>query len=160
MKIQVAVIMGSKTDYKIMKGAEEALTLFGISFKTEIVSAHRTPDRMMEFGKSADEKGYQVIIAGAGFAAHLPGMVAALTPLPVIGVPILLGKLKGLDSMLSIQQMPKGIPVATVAIDNAFNAGVLAARILGLSSDKIRKKLLTYKKQNEKLVKKMNQEIF
>ncbi len=159
MKTQVAVIMGSKTDYKIMKGAEEALTLFGISFKTEIVSAHRTPDRMMEFGRSADEKGFQVIIAGAGFAAHLPGMVAALTPLPVIGVPILLGKLKGLDSLLSIQQMPKGIPVATVAIDNAFNAGVLAARILGLSSDKIRQKLLTYKKQNEKLVKKMNREI-
>ena len=159
MKNQVAVIMGSKTDYKIMKGAEEALTLFGISFKTEIVSAHRTPDRMMEFGRMAHEKGFQVIIAGAGFAAHLPGMVAALTPLPVIGVPILLGKLKGLDSMLSIQQMPKGIPVATVAIDNAFNAGVLAARILGLSSEKIRKKLLTYKKQNEKLVKKMNREI-
>ena len=146
MKVQVAVIMGSKTDYKVMQGAEEALTLFGISYKTEIVSAHRTPARMMEFGRTAHEKGIQVIIAGAGFAAHLPGMVAALTPLPVIGVPILLGKLKGLDSLLSIQQMPKGIPVATVAIDNAFNAGVLAARILGLSSEKIRKKLLTYKK--------------
>lgn len=160
MKFQVAVIMGSKTDYKIMKGAEEALTLFGISFKTEIISAHRTPDKMMEFGRSAHEKGIQVIIAGAGYAAHLPGMVAALTPLPVIGVPILLGKLKGLDSMLSIQQMPKGIPVATVAIDNAFNAGVLAARILGLSSEKIHKKLLAYKKQNEKLVRKMNRELF
>ncbi len=159
MKVQVAVIMGSKTDYKIMKEAEKALTLFGISFKTEIVSAHRTPEKMMVFGREAAERGIQVIIAGAGFAAHLPGMVAALTPLPVIGVPILLGKLKGIDAMLSIQQMPKGIPVATVGIDNAFNAGVLAARILGLSSEKIHKKLLAFKKENEKLVKKMNREL-
>jgi 5-(carboxyamino)imidazole ribonucleotide mutase len=160
MKAQVAIIMGSKTDYKVMKLAEEALENFGITFKTEIVSAHRTPEKMMEFGRTAHEKGFKVIIAGAGFAAHLPGMVAALTPLPVIGVPILLGKLKGIDALLSIQQMPKGIPVATVAIDNAFNAGVLAARILGVSVEKIQKQLLTYKKQNEKLVKKMNRELF
>lgn len=159
MKAEVAIIMGSKTDYKIMKEAEAALDLFNISYKTEIVSAHRTPEKMMEFSKTAHERGIKVIIAGAGFAAHLPGMVASMTRLPVIGVPILLGKLKGIDALLSIQQMPKGIPVATVAIDNAFNAGVLAARILGISSTKIAKKLEGYKKQNEKLVRKMNRSL-
>lgn len=156
MKPEVAIIMGSKTDYAVMKAAEESLELLGIGFKTEIVSAHRTPEKMMEFSKSAHEKGFKVIIAGAGFAAHLPGMVASMTPLPVIGVPILLGQLNGIDALLSIQQMPKGIPVATVAIDNAFNAGVLAARILGVSSEKVQRRLLKYREENKKLVKKMN----
>lgn len=159
MKAQVAIIMGSKTDYKVMKEAEAALALFKISFKTEIVSAHRGPEEMQKFALEAQDKGYSVIIAGAGGAAHLPGMVASLTTLPVIGVPVTVGKLKGLDALLSIQQMPKGVPVATVAIDNAFNAGILAARILGLSSEKLSKKLLDYRKQNKKLVRQMNKEI-
>src|SRR5690606_28306928 len=141
------------------KAAEEALDLLGLTYKTQVVSAHRAPEKMMDFAKTAHEKGYQVIIAGAGFAAHLPGMVACLTPLPVIGVPILLGKLKGVDALLSIQQMPKGIPVATVAIDNAFNAGVLAARMIGIASEKVQKRLLKYKKENEKLVRQMNRQL-
>lgn len=157
--MKVAIIMGSKTDYKVMKEAEAALSLFGISFITRIVSAHRGPEQMLEFATSAHEKGFSVIIAGAGGAAHLPGMVASMTPLPVVGVPIMIGKLKGIDALLSVQQMPKGVPVATVAIDNAFNAGILAARILGISSKKIQKKVLNYRKKNLKLVKSMNQEI-
>jgi 5-(carboxyamino)imidazole ribonucleotide mutase len=156
---QVAIIMGSKNDYHVMKEAEKALKEFKISFMTKVVSAHRGPEEMVEFALEAHEKGFSVIIAGAGGAAHLPGMVASLTPLPVIGVPITVGKLKGLDALLSIQQMPKGVPVATVAIDNAFNAGILAARILGVASDKIGKKLLSYRQKNKKLVRKMNREL-
>ena len=143
--MKVAIIMGSKNDYRIMKDAEKALKEFGISFLTKVVSAHRGPEEMVEFALKAHENGISVIIAGAGGAAHLPGMVASLTPLPVIGVPITVGKLKGIDALMSIQQMPKGVPVATVAIDNAFNAGILAARILGVSSSKLSTKLLSYR---------------
>lgn len=148
--------MGSLTDYKTLMAAEDSLSDFGISFHTEIVSAHRTPEKMLEFAKSAHESGFEVIIAGAGGAAHLPGMVASLTPLPVIGVPVTVGKLKGLDALLSIAQMPKGIPVATVAVDNAYNAGLLAARILATHDEKLQKKLLDFFQQNKKKVKAMN----
>jgi 5-(carboxyamino)imidazole ribonucleotide mutase len=155
-KISVAIIMGSTTDYPIMKEAEVCLKTMGIHFQTEIVSAHRTPEKMLEFAKSAAKKGIQVIIAGAGGAAHLPGMVASLTTLPVIGVPVTVGKMKGLDALLSIVQMPKGIPVACVAVDNAYNAGLLAARIMATSDKKIEKKLLALFDKNKKKVKTMN----
>ena len=152
----IAIIMGSTTDYNVLKDAELSLTELGIPFHTEIVSAHRTPEKMVEFAKSAHLKGFKVIIAGAGGAAHLPGMVASLTPLPVIGVPVTVGKMQGLDALLSIAQMPKGIPVATVAVDNAHNAGLLAARILGSSDEKIQKKLMSLFEKNKKKVKDMN----
>lgn len=125
----VAIIMGSESDRPVMKGAEEALDQLGISYETKIVSAHRTPEAMVKFAKEASKK-YQVIIAGAGGAAHLPGMVASLTTLPVIGVPVPLKYLDGMDSLLSIVQMPRGVPVATVGIGNSTNAGLLAARIV------------------------------
>jgi phosphoribosylaminoimidazole carboxylase PurE protein len=128
---QVAVIMGSTSDLPVMQNAAVALEELGLRFEVEIVSAHRTPRYMFEYAEEAKSRGIQVIIAGAGGAAHLPGMVASLTPLPVIGVPITVGKLKGLDALLSIAQMPKGVPVACVAVDNAYNAGLLAGRILG-----------------------------
>lgn len=155
-KKRVAIIMGSMTDYNVMKESEAALTDLGIQFHTEIVSAHRTVDKMVAFAKSAADDGFEVIIAGAGGAAHLPGMVASLTVLPVIGVPVTVGKLKGLDALLSIAQMPKGIPVACVAVDNAYNAGLLAARILGTQDKKIAKKLLSIIEKNKKKVKVMN----
>ncbi len=126
----VAVVMGSDSDWGVMSAAAEALTEFGIPHHVEVVSAHRTPERMIAFGKAAAAAGYRVIIAGAGGAAHLPGMLASVTTLPVIGVPVPLKTLDGLDSLLSIVQMPAGIPVATVAIGGARNAGLLAARIL------------------------------
>jgi 5-(carboxyamino)imidazole ribonucleotide mutase len=153
---KVAIIMGSLTDYKVLKDAETALKEFGIGFQTEIVSAHRTPEKMFEFAKNAHLNGFHVIIAGAGGAAHLPGMVASLTPLPVIGVPVTIGKMKGLDALLSIAQMPKGIPVATVAVDNAYNAGLLATRILALENKKIAKQLISLFSKNQKKVKEMN----
>lgn len=155
---KVAIIMGSKTDYKTMSAAEEVLKEFGIPVHVEVVSAHRTPEKMVEFAKDAHEK-YSVIIAGAGGAAHLPGMVASLTTLPVIGVPVQLGSLKGLDALLSIVQMPKGIPVATVAIENAANAGLLAARICAVSQPKIQKKLAAHQKSMRAKVRDMNREI-
>lgn len=133
---QVAIIMGSDSDYQIMQGAIEALESFGISCEAKVVSAHRTPDYMAEFAKAAAPRGIQVIIAGAGGAAHLPGMVAAHTPLPVIGVPVPHGPLTGLDALYSIVQMPKGVPVATVAIGNSFNAGLLAAKIIAYGGQK------------------------
>lgn len=136
--------MGSQNDFPVMKSAIDALDMFGISAEAIVVSAHRTPDHMYDFAKSAADHGYKVIIAGAGGAAHLPGMVASLTHLPVIGVPICVGRLQGLDALLSIAQMPKGVPVATVSVDNAFNAGLLAARILGTSDVVIAKKLKLY----------------
>jgi phosphoribosylaminoimidazole carboxylase len=131
---QVGIIMGSDSDLPTMKAAAEILDHFSISYELSIVSAHRTPNRMYSYAQSAVERGIQVIIAGAGGAAHLPGMVAALTPLPVIGVPVKSSTLNGNDSLLSIVQMPKGIPVATVAIGNAANAGLLAVRILGAAA--------------------------
>lgn len=156
---QVAIIMGSLTDHKTMKKAEDALNEFGISFIKKIVSAHRTPDEMFEFAKTAHKKGVKVIIAGAGGAAHLPGMVASLTPLPVIGVPVTVNLLNGLDALLSIVQMPAGVPVATVAIDNAYNAGLLAARILSADSDKILKKTIDFQKKQKNKIKLMNQKL-
>ncbi len=158
MKKKVAIIMGSKTDLKVMQGAADMLDDLKIPYHIEVVSAHRTPQKMVAFAEGAVEK-YGVIIAGAGGAAHLPGMVACLTTLPVIGVPVQLGSLKGLDALLSIVQMPKGIPVATVAIDNAANAGLLAARILGVADSKIRRVLEKLQTSNKKKVAVMNREL-
>jgi 5-(carboxyamino)imidazole ribonucleotide mutase len=137
----VAIIMGSDSDWPVMEEAAKALDSFGISYSADVVSAHRMPEEMVEFAKSAASKGYKVIIAGAGGAAHLPGMVASLTTLPVIGVPVSLKNLDGMDSLLSIVQMPGGVPVATVGIDNAKNAGILAARIIGSSDSEVSKKI-------------------
>ena len=141
----VGIIMGSKSDLPIMVEAAKALEEIGISYELTIVSTHRTPDRMIEYGKNASKRGLKVIIAGAGGAAHLPGMVALLTTLPVIGVPIKSSNsIDGWDSILSILQMPGGIPVATVALNGAKNAGLLAARIIGSSDEKVAKKLGKY----------------
>ena len=131
---KVAIIMGSDSDLPVMSAAAEILQNFGIEYELTVVSAHRTPDRMYEYAKTAAKRGIGVIIAGAGGSAHLPGMVAALTPLPVIGVPVKSANLNGLDSLMSIVQMPPGIPVATVAINGAMNAGLLAAKILAVTN--------------------------
>ena len=131
--------MGSDSDLEVMKPAAEALEELGIEHEIRVVSAHRTPEDMVAYGKSAEERGLKVIIAGAGGAAHLPGMLASLTPLPVIGVPVPLKNLSGLDSLLSIVQMPSGVPVATVAIGAGRNAGLLAARIVGSSDEEVRR---------------------
>ena len=153
---KVAIIMGSQSDYLTMKLCQKVLKRLKIKYETKIVSAHRTPDRMYEFAKSAEKNDVSVIIAGAGGSAHLPGMVAALTAIPVIGVPIESKKLKGLDSLLSIAQMPKGIPVATVAIgkDGAVNAGLLAASIISITDKNIRKNLNLWRNKQTKSVKK------
>lgn len=148
----VGIIMGSDSDLPVMSEATKVLGEFGISVETTIVSAHRTPDRMNEYAKSAAQNGIKVIIAGAGGAAHLPGMVASQTTLPVIGVPIKTSSMDGLDSLLSIAQMPKGIPVATVAVNGATNAGLLALRILALSDEALSKKLEEYKKNMKETV--------
>jgi 5-(carboxyamino)imidazole ribonucleotide mutase len=140
-KSDVAIIMGSDSDWPIMEEAAKVLESLGISYTADVVSAHRMPEEMVEFAKSAAKNGYKVIIAGAGGAAHLPGMVASLTTLPVIGVPVSLKNLEGMDSLLSIVQMPAGVPVATVGIDNAKNAGILAARILGSADQEIARKI-------------------
>ena len=134
---RVAVIMGSDSDWPVMEQATKLLIEAGVEVVSEVVSTHRTPEKMVEFAKSAKSQGFQVVIAGAGGAAHLPGMVAALTPLPVIGVPVPLATLDGMDSLLSIVQMPSGIPVATVGIGQAKNAGILALRILALSYESV-----------------------
>jgi len=144
--------MGSDSDLGVMKEAAEILDEFGIKYQLTIVSAHRTPKRMFEFAFSAKMNGIKVIIAGAGGAAHLPGMVASLTPLPVIGVPIKTKTMDGLDSLLSIAQMPPGIPVATVAVNGAKNAGILAASIIGASDKNVLTKVSKYKKGLEKQV--------
>jgi len=138
--------MGSDSDWPVMKAAADILNEFGVSYEAKVVSAHRTPDDMVAFAKSADGNGFSVIIAGAGGAAHLPGMVASCTSLPVIGVPVASDsqKLNGMDSLLSIVQMPKGIPVATVAINNSANAGLLAIRMLSISNQEIKKKVEAY----------------
>ncbi|MFZ4064757.1 MAG: 5-(carboxyamino)imidazole ribonucleotide mutase [Rhodoluna sp.] len=137
----VGVVMGSDSDWSIMSDAAQALKEFGIDYEVEVLSAHRTPDRMMEWGKAAAGRGLKVIIAGAGGAAHLPGMIASVTTLPVVGVPVKLKSLDGMDSLLSIVQMPAGIPVATVSIDGARNAGILAARIIGAYDETVAKRL-------------------
>ena len=141
MSKSVAIVMGSDSDWPIMEEAAKVLDSIGVEYETSVVSAHRTPEEMLEFAKGAEKNGYKVIIAGAGGAAHLPGMIAAATTLPVIGVPVPLKYLDGMDSLLSIVQMPGGIPVATVGIGNAKNAGLLAARILGTSDALIAKKV-------------------
>jgi len=129
----VAIVMGSSSDYEVMKDAVAILERFGVAHEVHVVSAHRTPEGMIEFARTAQARGLRVLIAGAGGAAHLPGMIAAVTTLPVIGVPVALARLDGLDSLLSIAQMPRGVPVATVAINGAANAGLLALRILALA---------------------------
>ncbi|MCO6183840.1 5-(carboxyamino)imidazole ribonucleotide mutase [Leuconostoc fallax] len=146
---QVAVVMGSKSDWPIMKQTVELLTQLGITYEKHVISAHRMPDQLQNFGKQAQDKGLQVIIAGAGGAAHLPGMLAANTVIPVIGVPIQTRALNGLDSLLSIVQMPAGIPVATVAIGEAGakNAAILAAQIVGLSSENVTSLLQKFRQQ-------------
>jgi len=147
-KPSVAIIMGSQSDLKIMGAAADVLESFGIGCEVTVVSAHRTPKRMYDYATSAKERGIKVIVAGAGGAAHLPGMVASLTTLPVIGVPVLLNNsLNGLDALLSIAQMPDGVPVATVAINGARNAGILAAEIIGLEDQKVSMSLSKHKKQ-------------
>ena len=144
----IGIIMGSDSDLKIMNEAAEMLKEFGINYEITVVSAHRTPDRMFEYAKTARERGLKVIIAGAGGAAHLPGMVASLTTLPVIGVPIKSSNsIDGWDSVLSILQMPGGVPVATVALDGAKNAGILAAQMIGSFDEKVAAKLALYKKE-------------
>ncbi len=137
----VGVVMGSDSDLPVMRQAAEVLAELQVSCELRVVSAHRTPQDMIAYGETAEARGLRVIVAGAGGAAHLPGMLAAVTPLPVVGVPVSLKVLDGLDSLLSIVQMPKGVPVATVAIDGARNAGLLAARILGASDDELRERL-------------------
>ncbi len=137
----VAIVMGSDSDWRVLQDAATTLKEFGIEHEVEVLSAHRTPERMIEWGKSAADRGIKVVIAGAGGAAHLPGMLASVTSLPVIGVPVALGKLDGMDSLLSIVQMPAGVPVATVSIDGAKNAALLAVRILGASDASLRSKL-------------------
>lgn len=156
-KPKVAIIMGSQTDFSVMKAAAEILAEFKIPYEVKIVSAHRTPEAMVEFAQTAKDNDFVCIIAGAGGAAHLPGMVASLTTLPVIGVPVTVGSLKGLDALLSIAQMPKGVPVATVSVDNAANAGLLAARIFGAFQPQIASQLETFRKKQILKVKKMNQ---
>jgi 5-(carboxyamino)imidazole ribonucleotide mutase len=147
-KIQVSIIMGSDSDLSVMKEAANSLDRFEIGYEIRIVSAHRTPEFMVQFAKEAESRGIDVIIAGAGGAAHLPGMVASLTPLPVIGVPVKSSNsIEGIDSLLSIVQMPKGIPVATVAINGAANAGLLAARILGVADVALRQKMNAFMKE-------------
>ncbi|MDI6779779.1 MAG: 5-(carboxyamino)imidazole ribonucleotide mutase [Bacteroidota bacterium] len=148
----VGIIMGSDSDLNVMKEAARILDEFGVGYELTIVSAHRTPERMFKYAKDAEKRGIEVIIAGAGGAAHLPGMVASLTSLPVIGVPVKTASMDGLDSLLSIVQMPAGVPVATVAINNAKNAGILAAQILGIKYKDIRDKIKRYKKKLEKSV--------
>ncbi|MDR0768052.1 MAG: 5-(carboxyamino)imidazole ribonucleotide mutase [Methanosarcinales archaeon] len=149
---KVGIIMGSDSDLPVMSKAAAFLDKIGIEYEISIVSAHRTPERMVEYAKTAKERGIAVIIAGAGGAAHLPGMTASLTALPVIGVPVESKSLKGEDSLLSIAQMPPGIPVATMAINGAENAGIMAASILGATDDEIYNKLMKYKNDLREMV--------
>ncbi|WP_197374183.1 5-(carboxyamino)imidazole ribonucleotide mutase [Mycolicibacterium baixiangningiae] len=149
---RVGVIMGSDSDWSVMTDAAEALAEFEVAFEVGVVSAHRTPGRMLDYARTAADRGIQVIIAGAGGAAHLPGMVAAATPLPVIGVPVPLARLDGLDSLLSIVQMPAGVPVATVSIGGARNAGLLAVRILAAADPALRERMIRFQADLEQMV--------
>jgi 5-(carboxyamino)imidazole ribonucleotide mutase len=150
--MKVGIIMGSASDYEVMSGAVDMLTALDIDFEKRVVSAHRTPDLMYEYAKTAKERGISVIIAGAGGSAHLPGMVAAMTTLPVIGVPVKSKALNGIDSLLSIVQMPSGIPVATVAINGAKNAALIAASILALQDQGIAQRLEKFRKEQTESV--------
>jgi 5-(carboxyamino)imidazole ribonucleotide mutase len=155
----VAIVMGSDSDWKIMQQAQLVLSEFGVESEVEVLSAHRTPEKMISWGKDAASKGVKIIIAGAGGAAHLPGMLASVSSLPVIGVPVSLNNLDGMDSLLSIVQMPAGVPVATVSIDGAKNAGLLALKILGISDSGIQKKLDLYREDLQKLVEEKNKNL-
>lgn len=155
----VALIMGSESDWPVMQDASKVLKDFGIAYEVEIVSAHRTPEKMVGFAQEAAQRGLKVIIAGAGGAAHLPGMVASLTTLPVVGVPVQIGSLKGLDALLSIAQMPKGVPVATMAVDNSFNAGLFAVRLLAISDATLANKLSTFQVLQKNKVAAMNKKL-
>ena len=148
----VGIIMGSISDYNVMKDAVEILEKFGVDYEVNVVSAHRTPKDLVQYAERAIERGVKVIIAGAGGAAHLPGMVASMTVVPVIGVPVKTRSLDGMDSLLSIVQMPKGVPVATVAINGAANAAILASQIVGLSNKDVQNNLLAYKNEMEDMV--------
>jgi 5-(carboxyamino)imidazole ribonucleotide mutase len=141
---RVGIVMGSDSDWPVMQAASEALAEFDVAHEADVVSAHRMPEEMLTWGKDAADRGLEVVIAGAGGAAHLPGMLAAVTPLPVIGVPVPLANLDGIDSLLSIAQMPAGVPVATVAIGNARNAGLLAVRILGAADPDLRQRMVAF----------------
>jgi 5-(carboxyamino)imidazole ribonucleotide mutase len=149
---RVGLIMGSDSDWSVMTDAADALAEFGVPFEVGVVSAHRTPGRMLDYARGAADRGIDVIIAGAGGAAHLPGMVASATPLPVIGVPVPLARLDGLDSLLSIVQMPAGVPVATVSIGGARNAGLLAVRILSIGDAELRRRMITFQADLEAMV--------
>ena len=151
---KVAIIMGSQSDHSIMKDCEKILKILKVKYQTSIVSAHRTPKRMFDFADKAEKNGFGVIVAGAGGSAHLAGMVASLTTLPVIGVPIESKKLKGLDSLLSVNQMPQGVVVATVAIDGSFNAGILAASIIGNFDEKVKSNLEKWRRVQTQSIKK------
>jgi 5-(carboxyamino)imidazole ribonucleotide mutase len=155
----VAIVMGSDSDWKVMQQAQVVLNEFGVESEVEVLSAHRTPEKMISWGKEAASKGIKIIIAGAGGAAHLPGMLASVSSLPVIGVPVSLNNLDGMDSLLSIVQMPAGVPVATVSIDGAKNAGLLALKILGISDQTIQKKLDIYREDLQKLVEEKNKHL-
>ncbi|MFF1633591.1 5-(carboxyamino)imidazole ribonucleotide mutase [Leifsonia sp. NPDC058248] len=154
---RVAVVMGSDSDWNVMQEASQILTEFGIAHEVEVVSAHRTPEKMIDFGKRAAGRGLKVIIAGAGGAAHLPGMLASVTTLPVVGVPVPLARLDGLDSLLSIVQMPAGVPVATVSIGGAKNAGLIAIKILATSDDELTAALERFAADLEASVEQKNQ---
>ena len=159
-QIKVGIIMGSASDLPVMKDAKDILDVFGIEAEVQIVSAHRTPDKMVEYARSASKRGIQVIIAGAGGAAHLPGMTASMTTLPVIGVPVKSSNsIDGWDSILSILQMPNGIPVATVALNGAKNAGILAARIIGATDKKVEETLAKYSTEMKEKVEKSQDQI-
>jgi len=150
---KIGIVMGSDSDFPIMKNAVDVIKEFGIDYEVTIVSAHRTPDRLFDYAKNAHNRGIQVIIAGAGGAAHLPGMLASLSPLPIVGVPIKSSNsIDGWDSILSILQMPNGVPVATVALNGAKNAGLLAVQILSISDNSLVKKMVNYKKELESAV--------
>lgn len=151
-QLLVGVIMGSDSDLPVMQAAADVLAEFRVRHEVRIISAHRTPEEMLAYARTAADRGLRIIIAGAGGAAHLPGMVAAATPLPVIGVPVGITKLQGLDALLSIVQMPAGVPVATVAIDNARNAGLLAVRMLGISNERLRDMMTAFQKRQGDMV--------
>ena len=155
----VGIAMGSDSDWPILKDAAEMLERLGVSYEKRVVSAHRTPDDMSEYGRSAAKRGLKVIVAGAGGAAHLPGMLAAYTEVPVIGVPIPSKQLKGIDSLLSIVQMPSGVPVATVAIGGGANAGILAAQIVGTFNEKVRRNLEAFRAENARASRAKNHKI-
>lgn len=156
---KVAIVMGSDSDWRVMEQSFNTLKDFGVEAAVEVLSAHRTPEKMLEFASQAQQNGYSVIIAGAGGAAHLPGMIASSTSLPVIGVPVSLGKLDGMDSLLSIVQMPAGVPVATVSIDGGKNAALLALKILATSDPELMAKLDDYRQELKEIVSKKNQQL-